>query len=115
MSAYALNYFLFVLFILRLLVPLRRETKTQKIMTAIQLRAELFRELNPIFDSEVAMQKALTALRDIRRMVFTEVPATKTTVREGWSAAARKAHKEGADQMVAADIFEDDKVEDWQW
>jgi len=33
-SAYALKYFLFVLFILRLLVPLWRKTKTQKIMTA---------------------------------------------------------------------------------
>jgi len=40
------------------------------IMTAIQLRAELLRELNPIFDSKIAMQKALTALRDIRKMFF---------------------------------------------
>ena len=84
-------------------------------MTAIQLRAELLRELNPIFDSEVAMRKALTALRDIRKVVFTEVPVTKPAVRKGWSAAARKAHKQGDDQLVAADIFEDDKVEDWQW
>ena len=78
------------------------------IMTAIQLRAELLRELNPIFDSEVAMQKALTALRDIRKMVFTDVPVTKTPVRKGWSAAARKAHEQGNDQLVAADILEDD-------
>lgn len=84
-------------------------------MTAIRLRAELLRELNPIFDSEVAMQKALTALRDIRRTVFTEVSPTKTAVRKGWSAAARKAHKQGDDKLVSADIFEDDKVEDWQW
>ena len=84
-------------------------------MTALRLRAELLRELNPIFDSEVAMQKALTALRDIRRVVLTEVPVTKATARKGWSAAARKAHKQGDDQLIAADIFEDDKVEDWQW
>ena len=84
-------------------------------MTAIQLREELLRELNPIFDSEVAMRKALAALRDIRKVVFTEVPVTKPAVRKGWSAAARKAHKQGDDQLVAADIFEDDKVEDWQW
>ena len=84
-------------------------------MTAIQLREDLLRELNPIFDSEVAMQKALTALRDIRKVVFTEVLVTKPAVRKGWSAAARKAHKQGDDQLVAADIFEDDKVEDWQW
>ena len=81
-------------------------------MTAIQLRAELLRELNPIFDSEVAMQKALAALRDIRKVVF---PVTKTASRKGWSAAARRAHQQGDDQLVAADIFEDDKVEDLQW
>ena len=84
-------------------------------MTAIRLRAELLRELNPIFDSEVAMQKALTALRDIRRVVLTDIPAAKTSVRKGWAAAARKAHKQGDDQLITSDIFEDDKVEDWQW
>jgi hypothetical protein len=71
------------------------------IMTTLRLRAELLRELNPIFDSEVAMQKTLTALRDIRRAVFPEVPVSKSAVRKGWSAAARKAHKQGDDQLVA--------------
>ena len=86
-----------------------------RIMTAIQLRAELLRELNPILDSEVAMLKALTAIRDIRQKVLTQVSVQNTSVRKGWSAAARKAHKQGDDQFVTADIFEDDKVEDWQW
>ena len=85
------------------------------IMTAIQLRAELLRELNPIFDSKIAMQKALTALRDIRKMFFNKVPTAKETVREGWAAAACKAHKQDDDQLLAADIFEDDKVEEWKW
>lgn len=84
-------------------------------MTSIQLRAELLLELNRIFDSEIAMQKALTALRDIRKMVLIETPVNKATVRDGWSAAARKAHKQGDDQLLAADIFEDDKVEEWKW
>lgn len=84
-------------------------------MTAIQLRAELLRELNPIFDSEVAMQKALTALRSISRVMSTEVPTATAAPRKGWATAARKAHTQGDDQLVAADIFEDDKVEDWQW
>ena len=70
-------------------------------MTTLRLRAELLRELNPIFDSEVAMQKTLTALRDIRRAVFPEVPVSKSAVRKGWSAAAHKAHKQGDDQLVA--------------
>ena len=96
-------------------VILHTNIKNITIMTAIQLRAELLRELNPIFDNEVAMQKALIALRDIRKVVFTEMPVTKPAVRNGWSAAARKAHKQGDDKMIAADVFEDDKMEDWQW
>lgn len=62
-------------------------------MTAIQLRADLLRELNPIFDSKTAMEKALSALRDIRRTVLTDVPAVKTTKRKGWAAAAKRAHE----------------------
>ena len=84
-------------------------------MTAIQLRAELLRELNPIFDSEVAMQKALTALRDIRRAVFVDMYSDKAKARQGWATAAQQAHENSDDQLVAADVFEDDKVEDWQW
>ena len=84
-------------------------------MTTMQLRAELLRELNPIFESEVAMKIALLALRDIRKKVFTEAPASKKAVRQGWSAAARKAHEAGNDQLMDAAVFEDDKVEDWSW
>jgi hypothetical protein len=83
-------------------------------MTSIQLRAELLRELNPIFDSDVAMRKALTALRDIRKVTLANVPVAKTATRKGWSVAARKAHKLGDDKLLTSDIFEDDKVEDWQ-
>lgn len=84
-------------------------------MTAVQLRAELLHELNPFFDSEVAMQKALAALRDIRRMELAGVHATKPSARKGWSAAARKAHENGDDQLTSADVFLDDKVEDFSW
>lgn len=83
-------------------------------MTAIQLRADLLRELNSIFDSKTAMEKALTALRDIRRTVL-DVPAVKSTKRKGWAAAAKRAHEQGDDQLIAADVFEDDKVEEWKW
>ena len=84
-------------------------------MTAIQLRAELPRELNPIFDSEAAMQKALTALRNIRRVMLVGIPADKVPARKGWASAARQAHKRGDDQLMTTDVFEDDKIEDWQW
>ncbi len=35
--------------------------------------------------------------------------------RQGWAAAAKQAHLDGQDQLMAEDVFEDDKVEDWQW
>ena len=34
-------------------------------MTAIQLRAELFREMSPLLDSEVAMEKLLKYVRKL--------------------------------------------------
>ena len=34
-------------------------------MTAIQLRAELFREMNPLLDSEVAMTKVLAFVKNL--------------------------------------------------
>lgn len=35
--------------------------------------------------------------------------------REGWAAAAQKAHEEGGDGLLMPDILEDEKLEDWQW
>ena len=34
-------------------------------MTAVQLRAELFREMNPLLDSEVALAKVLAFVRNL--------------------------------------------------
>lgn len=35
--------------------------------------------------------------------------------REGWAAAAQKAHDEGGDSPLIPDLFEDENLEDWQW
>jgi len=40
---------------------------------------------------------------------------TAIQLRQGWAAAAKQAHLDGQDQLMAEDVFEDDKVEDWQW
>ncbi len=47
-------------------------------MTAIQLRAELFREMNPLLDSEVAMAKVLAFVRSLS-------PDTKAKSESGWA------------------------------
>jgi antitoxin MazE len=79
-------------------------------MTAIQLRAELFREMNPLLDSEVAMEKMLVY---VRSLVLTSGASSDTTARQGWAAAAKQAHLDGQDHLMGDDIFEDDKLEDW--
>lgn len=64
-----------------------------KIMTAIQLRAELFREMSPLLDSEAAMEKMLTFVRTL-------VPAKKAEA--GWADRFVGAWKDdrSADEIV---------------
>ena len=81
-------------------------------MTAIQLRAELFREINPLLDSEAAMIKMIAF---VKGLVGTEAKRASSTPRKGWTKAAKQAHADGQDQLVAEDIFADDKMEDWKW
>lgn len=47
-------------------------------MTAIQLRAELFREMSPLLDNESAMEKMLAFVRTL-------VPAKKSNPEAGWA------------------------------
>lgn len=35
--------------------------------------------------------------------------------REGWEKAAKAAHKEGEDQTLFPDVFDDEGMEDWTW
>ena len=35
--------------------------------------------------------------------------------REGWEKAAKAAHKEGEDEMLFPDVFDDEETEDWTW
>ena len=79
-------------------------------MTAIQLRAELFREMSPLLDSETAMMRLLTF---VKGMVTTR--QSGKTSREGWAAAAKQAHADGQDKLIADDVFLDETMEDWKW
>ena len=81
-------------------------------MTAIQLRAELFREMSPLLDSESAMTKVIAY---VRSLVIAQEKKAGSTPRDGWAAAAMQAHADGEDRLLAADVFEDEKLEDWEW
>jgi len=83
-------------------------------MTAIQLRAELFRQMNPLLDNEVAMTKVLEFVKGLIPTNDCSVSA-KTASRRGWAAAAKKAHKEGQDVLIADEVFADETMEDWKW
>ena len=79
-------------------------------MTAIQLRAELFRQMNPLLDNEVAMTKVLEFVKGL-------MPSNSRSVsaRRGWAAAAKKAHKDGQDALIVDDVFVDETMGDWKW
>ena len=54
------------------------ENKKITIMTAIELRAELFREMSPLLDNESAMTKMLAFVKSL-------VPAKKTKTEAEWA------------------------------
>ncbi len=81
-------------------------------MTTIQLRAELFREMNPLLDSEAALTKVLAF---VKGLVIAQKKESGITSRAGWAAAAKQAHADGEDKLMASDVFEDETMEDWKW
>ena len=54
------------------------ENKKITIMTAIELRAELFREMSPLLDNESAMTKMLAFVKSL-------VPAKKAKTESDWA------------------------------
>ena len=58
-------------------------------MTAIQLREELFREMNPMLDSEAAMKRILAFVRSLSRARNTKVEAmVEKPYNKKWSGCA---------------------------
>ncbi len=82
-------------------------------MTAIELREELFREMNPLLDNDSAMKKILSYVKGL--VVAENKKSAVAPPRKGWAAAAKKAHAAGEDKLMIADVLEDEKMEDWQW
>ena len=71
-------------------------------MTAIELREELFREMNPLLDSETAMKKIIAY---VKGLVVAQNKKSGVAARKGWAAAAKKAHAAGEDKLMIADDF----------
>jgi antitoxin MazE len=83
-----------------------------EVMTAIQLRAELFREMSPLLDNESAMTKVIAF---VKGLAVAQKKETGIVPRDGWAAAAKQAHADGEDKLMVADIFEDEAMGDWKW
>ena len=79
-------------------------------MAAMELRAELFREMSTLLDSEAAMTKVIAFVKELVNSQKNEVGT-----RKGWAAAAQQAHLDGEDKLLAADVFEDEAMEEWKW
>jgi hypothetical protein len=78
-------------------------------MSTLELRAELFREMNPLLDTPSALEKVLAFVKGLVKVQQVGAP------RAGWTAAAKQAHIDGEDKLMVADFFDDEKMEDWQW
>lgn len=65
-------------------------------------------------DEETERQKAY--VKESLTRALQEVKARQTVApRAGWAAAAKQAHADGEDKLMAADLFDDEPMEDWQW
>ena len=84
-------------------------SKDYEVMTTVQLREELFREMSPLLDSETALEKVIAFVKTLGKA------QQKGSLRTGWADAAKQAHADGEDKLMAADVFEEEKMEDWQW
>ena len=72
----------------------------------------MFREMNPLLDSEASMKKVIAF---VRTLVSAQQKEAGITPRDGWAAAAKQAHADGEDKLMVADVFEDETMEDWKW
>ena len=72
-------------------------------MTAIELREELFREMNPLLDSETAMKKIIAY---VKGLVVAQNKKSGAAARKGWAAAAKKAHAAGEDKPMDDDMLD---------
>ncbi len=83
-------------------------------MTTVQLRAELFREMNPLLDNETAMKKVLDFVRGLM-VVNVRQASLEKKPRKGWADAAKQAHADGQDKLMMDEVFADETMEGWEW
>jgi len=51
----------------------------------------------------------------VRSLVTSQKRQAGIPAREGWAVAAKQAHADGQDTLIAEDIFTDENIDDWKW
>lgn len=73
-------------------------------MDTIQLRAELFREMNPLLDSNVMLQKMIVYVRSLFADQQLGQEATRQKARQAIESMRRQSEENGNDSMTLDDI-----------
>ncbi len=76
-------------------------------MTAVQLRAELFREMSPLLDSESALEKMLAFVKTLLPAKKNKAGAVELTDDERLDAALRMFHSDWGGEGDAMEIATD--------
>ena len=63
----------------------------------------------------IGLMQKLTSEEKHLVVMFLMEQSQDVTTRNGWAAAAKQAHADGEDRLMAADVFEDETMEDWKW
>ncbi|MBR1932144.1 MAG: hypothetical protein IJ841_00435 [Prevotella sp.] len=63
----------------------------------------------------IGMMQELTPEEKHLVVMFLTEQSQGAATRKGWAAAAKQAHADGEDRLMAADVFEDETMEDWKW
>lgn len=68
-----------------------------------------------ILPAEIMRQMGLKLKSLVNVSVVNDSIVISHQPREGWEAAAKIAHDNGDDLLSDNDVFEDDKIEEWEW
>lgn len=68
-----------------------------------------------ILPTDVLCKLRLTLKSAVTITIDGDAIIIKSQPRQGWAEAARQAHNNGDDQLIAPDVFPDENMEEWQW
>jgi antitoxin MazE len=68
-----------------------------------------------IIPADVLQEVGLSSKSTVDIVVSNDSIIIKAKPREGWEAAAMKAHQLGDDKLIIPDILDNENLEEWTW